>query len=116
MEQILNIILGQASFNQTTVARPNVETIQAKISLIQKLETIPTAHNFISDFHTETVQTIKTLTTMMETVGIDLTDEQLDAINNKIDGIINDMENEIKNKISSALGGLGLGALNGLIH
>ena len=53
---------------------------------------------------------------MEAVIGVKPTTEQINGINNKIDGIINELETELKNKILGSLNGLGLGALSGLVR
>lgn len=118
MEQLLAVIAAAAATPvQTTLfprqpgAVPTMETIQAKLDLIKMLDDIPQAHSFVSDFQSETVQTMKALTSMMGTVGIELTADQLKAINDKVDSIINAMETEIKSKFLAAFRAGGIDAL-----
>lgn len=123
MEQIINMILGQSNINLQafglnvqTVQPVTVETIQAKINLIKQLDSIPAAHQFVEDFQIETVNKLDSLMNMEAVIGVKPTTEQINGINNKIDGIINEIETGLKNKILGRLNGLGLGALSGLVH
>lgn len=123
MEQIINMILGQSNINLQafglnvqTVQPVTVETIQAKINLIKQLDSIPAAHQFVEDFQIETVNQLDSLMKMEAVIGVKPTTEQINGINNKIDGIINEIETGLKNKILGRLNGLGLGALSGLVH
>ena len=123
MEQIINMILGQSNINLQafglnvqTVQPVTVETIQAKINLIKQLDSIPAAHQFVEDFQIETVNQLDSLMKMEAVIGVKPTTEQINGINNKIDGIINEIETDLKNKILGRLNGLGLGALSGLVH
>lgn len=123
MEQIINMILGQSNINLQafglnvqTVQPVTIETIQAKINLIKQLDSIPAAHQFVEDFQIETVNQLDSLMKMEAVIGVKPTTEQINGINNKIDGIINELETELKNKILGSLNGLGLGALSGLVH
>lgn len=123
MEQIINMILGQSNINLQafglnvqTVQPVTVETIQAKINLIKQLDSIPAAHQFVEDFQIETVNKLDSLMNMEAVIGVKPTTEQINGINNKIDGIINEIETDLKNKILGRLNGLGLGALSGLVH
>jgi len=123
MEQIINMILGQSNINLQafglnvqSVQPVTVETIQAKISLIKQLDSIPTAHQFVEDFQIETVNQLDSLMKMEAVIGVKPTTEQINGINNKIDGIINELETGLKNKLLAKLNGLGLGALSGLVH
>jgi hypothetical protein len=123
MEQIINMILGQSNINLQafglnvqTVQPVTVETIQAKINLIKQLDSIPAAHQFVEDFQIETVNQLDSLMKMEAVIGVKPTTEQINGINNKIDGIINELETGLKNKLLAKLNGLGLGALSGLVH
>ena len=123
MEQIINMILGQSNINLQafglnvqTVQPVTIETIQAKINLIKQLDSIPAAHQFVEDFQIETVNKLDSLMNMETVIGVKPTTEQINGINNKIDGIINELETDLKNKILGRLNGLGLGALSGLVH
>ena len=123
MEQIINMILGQSNINLQafglnvqTVQPVTVETIQAKINLIKQLDSIPAAHQFVEDFQIETVNQLDSLMMMESVIGVKLTTEQINGINNKIDGIINELETGLKNKLLARLNGLGLGALSGLVR
>ena len=123
MEQIINMILGQSNINLQafglnvqTVQPVTIETIQAKINLIKQLDSIPAAHQFVEDFQIETVNQLDSLMKMEDVIGVKPTTEQINGINNKIDGIINEIETDLKNKILGRLNGLGLGALSGLVH
>lgn len=123
MEQIINMILGQSNINLQafglnvqTVQPVTVETIQAKISLIKQLDSIPEAHQFVEDFQIETVNQLDSLMKMEAVIGVKPTTEQINGINNKIDAIINELETNLKNKILGRLNGLGLGALSGLVR
>jgi hypothetical protein len=123
MEQIINMILGQSNINlqafglNVQTAQPvTVETIQAKINLIKQLDSIPAAHQFVEDFQIETVNQLDSLMKMEAVIGVKPTTEQINGINNKIDGIINELETGLKNKLLARLNGLGLGALSGLVH
>lgn len=123
MEQIINMILGQSNINLQafglnvqTVQPVTIETIQAKINLIKQLDSIPAAHQFVEDFQIETVNQLDSLMKMEAVIGVKPTTEQINGINNKIDGIINELEADLKNKILGRLNGLGLGALSGLVR
>ena len=123
MEQIINMILGQSNINLQafglnvqTVQPVTIETIQAKISLIKQLDSIPEAHQFVEDFQIETVNQLDSLMKMEAVIGVKPTTEQINGINNKIDGIINELETNLKNKILGRLNDLGLGALSGLVR
>lgn len=123
MEQIINMILGQSNINLQafglnvqTVQPVTIETIQAKINLIKQLDSIPAAHQFVEDFQIETVNQLDSLMKMEAVIGVKPTIEQINGINNKIDGIINELETNLKNKILGRLNGLGLGALSGLVR
>lgn len=123
MEQIINMILGQSNINLQafglnvqTVQPVTIETIQAKISLIKQLDSIPEAHQFVEDFQIETVNQLDSLMKMEAVIGVKPTTEQINGINNKIDAIINELETNLKNKILGRLNGLGLGALSGLVR
>ena len=123
MEQIINTILGQSNVNlqafglNAQTARPvAVETVQAKIDLVKQLDSIPAAHQFVEDFQIETVNQLDGLMKMEGVIGVDPTAEQVKAINDKIDGIINELETDLKNRLLASLDGLGLGALAGLVR
>lgn len=123
MEQIINMILGQSNINLQafglnvqSVQPVTAEVIQAKINLIKQLDSIPAAHQFVEDFQIETVNQLDSLMKMEDVIGVKPTTEQLSGINIKIDAIINELETSLKNKMLARLNGLGLGALNGLIH
>ena len=123
MEQIIDMILGQSNVNLRTfgsnvqTAQPvTVETIQAKINLVKQLDSIPAAHQFIEDFRIETVNRLDGLLNMETVIGVKPTTEQINGINDKIDGIINEIETDLKNKILGRLSELGLGPQGGLVR
>ena len=123
MEQIINTIFDQSNINlqafglNVQTARPvAVETVQAKIDLVKQLNSIPAAHQFVEDFQIETVNQLDGLMKMEGVIGVDLTAEQVKAINDKIDGIIGELETDLKNRLLASLDGLGLGALAGLVR
>lgn len=123
MEQIINAILGQSNvnlqafgLNVQSVQPVTVETIQAKINLIKQLDSIPAAHQFVEDFRIETVNRLDGLLNMEDVIGVKPTAEQINGINDKIDGIVNELETDLKNKILGRLSELGLGALGGLVR
>lgn len=125
MEQIINTILSQSNVNlqafglnvQNQAEQPvAVETVQAKIDLIKQLDSIPAAHQFVEDFQIETVNQLDGLMKMEGVIGVDLTAEQVKAINDKIDGIIGELETDLKNRLLASLGGLGPSALAGLVR
>ena len=123
MEQIISTILSQSNVNlqafrpNAQTARPvAVETVQAKIDLVKQLDSIPAAHQFVEDFQIETVNQLDGLMKMEGVIGVDLTAEQVKAINDKIDGIIGELETDLKNRLLASLGGLGSGALAGLVR
>lgn len=103
MEQIINLILGQINPVQTNTT-VSINTVQEKVKLVQTLESLPTSHQFISDFHTEEVKDIETLIDYMEGVGF--TEEQVKVLDKKMNEIIDKMETEVKSKMSGLLGGL----------
>ena len=116
MEQIINAILGQSNINLQafglnvqSVQPVTVETIQAKINLIKQLDSIPAAHQFVEDFRIETVNQLDGLLNMEDVIGVKPTAEQINGINDKIDGIVNELETDLKNKILGRLSELGLG-------
>ena len=123
MEQIINAILGQSNINLQafgsnvqSVQPVTVETVQAKINLIKQLDSIPAAHQFVEDFRIETVNRLDGLLNMEDVIGVKPTAEQINGINDKIDGIVNELETDLKNKILGRLSELGLGALGGLVR
>ena len=122
MEQIINAILGQSDINlqafgsNVQSVQPSVETIQAKIDLVKQLDSIPAAHQFVEDFRIETVNRLDGLLNMEDVIGVKPTAEQINGINDKIDGIVNELETDLKNKILGRLSELGLGALGGLVR
>ena len=123
MEQIINAILGQSNINLQafglnvqSVQPVTVETIQAKINLIKQLDSIPAAHQFVEDFRIETVNRLDGLLNMEDVIGVKPTAEQINGINDKIDGIVNELETDLKNKILGRLSELGLGALDGPVR
>ena len=122
MEQIINAILGQSDINlqafgsNVQSVQPSVETIQAKINLVKQLDSIPAAHQFVEDFRIETVNRLDGLLNMEDVIGVKPTAEQINGINDKIDGIVNELETDLKNKILGRLSELGLGALGGLVR
>lgn len=123
MEQIINAILGQSNINLQafgsnvqSVQPVTVETIQAKINLIKQLDSIPAAHQFVEDFRIETVNRLDGLLNMEDVIGVKPTAEQINGINDKIDGIVNELETDLQNKILGRLSELGLGALGGLVR
>lgn len=123
MEQIINMILGQSNINlqafglNVQTAQPvAAETVQAKINLVKQLDSIPAAHQFVEDFQIETVNQLDGLLNMEAVIGVKPTTEQINGINDKIDGIVNELETGLKNKILGRLSELGLGALGGLVR
>ena len=123
MEQIINAILGQPNINLQafgsnvqSVQPVTVETVQAKINLVKQLDSIPAAHQFVEDFRIETVNRLDGLLNMEDVIGVKPTAEQINGINDKIDGIVNELETDLKNKILGRLSELGLGALGGLVR
>ena len=123
MEQIINAILGQSDINLQafgsnvqSVQPVTVETVQAKINLVKQLDSIPAAHQFVEDFRIETVNRLDGLLNMEDVIGVKPTAEQINGINDKIDGIVNELETDLKNKILGRLSELGLGALGGLVR
>ena len=123
MEQIINAILGQSDINLQafgsnvrSVQPVTVETIQAKINLVKQLDSIPAAHQFVEDFRIETVNRLDGLLNMEDVIGVKPTAEQINGINDKIDGIVNELETDLKNKILGRLSELSLGALDGLVR
>ena len=123
MEQIINAILGQSGtdlqafgLNVQTAQPVAVETVQAKIDLVKQLDSIPAAHQFVEDFQIETVNQLDGLMKMEGVIGVKPTAEQIRAVNDKIDGIVNELETSLKNKILARLEGLGPGALGGLVR
>lgn len=123
MEQIINMILGQSNvnlqafgLNDQTAQSVAVETVQAKIDLVKLLDSIPAAHQFVEDFQIETVNQLDGLMKMEGVIGVKPTTEQIQAVNDKIDGIVNELETGLKNKILGRLSELGLGALGGLVR
>ena len=123
MEQIIDMILGQSNVNlrafgsNVQTAQPvTVETIQAKINLVKQLDSIPAAHQFIEDFRIETVNRLDGLLNMETVIGVKPTTEQINGINDKIDGIVNELETDLKNKILGRLSELGLGPQGGLVR
>ena len=123
MEQIINMILGQSNINlqafglNVQTAQPDAaETVQAKINLVKQLDSIPAAHQFVEDFQIETVNQLDGLLNMEAVIGVKPTTEQINGINDKIDGIVNELETGLKNKILGRLSELGLGALGGLVR
>ena len=123
MEQIINAILGQSNINLQafgsnvqSVQPVTVETVQAKINLVKQLDSIPAAHQFVEDFRIETVNRLDCLLNMEDVIGVKPTAEQINGINDKIDGIVNELETDLKNKILGRLSELGLGAPGGLVR
>lgn len=123
MEQIINDILGQSDINfqafgsNVQTAQPvTTETVQAKIDLVKQLDSIPAAHQFVEDFQIETVNQLDSLIKMEAVIGVKPTAEQIRAVNDKIDGIVNELETELKNKILGRLSELSLGARGGLVR
>ena len=123
MEQIINAILSQSNVdlrafgsNVQTTQPVAVETVQAKIDLVKQLDSIPAAHQFVEDFQIETVNQLDSLMKMEAVIGVKPTTEQINGINDKIDGIVNELETELRNKILGRLSELGLGPLGGLVR
>ena len=123
MEQIINAILGQSNINLQafgsnvqSVQPVTVETVQAKINLVKQLDSIPAAHQFVEDFRIETVNRLDGLLNMEDVIGVKPTAEQINGINDKIDGIVNELETDLKNKILGRLSELGLGAPGDLVR
>ena len=110
MEQIISAFLGQS------VQPVSVETVRAKIDLVKLLDSIPAAHQFVEDFRIETVNMLDGLMNMEAVIGVKPTAEQINGINDKIDGIIGELETDLKNRLLASLDGLGLGALAGLVR
>ena len=123
MEQIINAILGQSDINLQafgsnvqSVQPVTVETVQAKINLVKQLDSIPAAHQFVEDFRIETVNRLDGLLNMEDVIGVKPTAEQINGINDKIDGIVNELETDLKNKILGRLSELSLGAPGDLVR
>lgn len=122
MKQIIDMILSQFNVNPQTfglnvqTAQPSAETVQAKIDLVKLLDSIPAAHQFVEDFRIETVNRLDDLLNMEAVIGVKPTTEQINGINDKIDGIVNELETDLKNKILGRLSELGLGTLDGLVR
>ena len=123
MEQIINAILGQSDINLQafglnvqSVQPVTVETVQAKINLVKQLDSIPAAHQFVEDFRIETVNRLDGLMNMEDVIGVKPTAEQINGVNAKIDGIVNELETDLKNKILGRLSELGLGIRGGLVR
>ena len=126
MEQIINMILGQSNINlqafglnvQNQTEQPvNINTVEAKIALVTKLNSIPAVQQFVNIApYMGTVNSLDSMIKMGPVIGVGPTAEQVKAINDRIDGIINELETELKNKILGSLNGLGLGALSGLVR
>ena len=126
MEQIINMILGQSNINlqafglnvQNQAEQPvTINTVEAKIALVTKLNSIPAVEQFVNIApYMGTVNSLDSMIKMGPVIGVGPTAEQVKAINDRIDGIINELETELKNKILGSLNGLGLGALSGLVR
>ena len=123
MKQIIDMILSQFNVNpqafglNVQTAQPVTdETVQAKINLVKQLDSIPAAHQFIEDFRIETVNRLDDLLNMEAVIGVKPTTEQINGINDKIDGIVNELETDLKNKILGRLSELGLGPRGGLVR
>ena len=123
MKQIIDMILSQFNVNpqafgsNVQTAQPvAAETVQAKINLVKQLDSIPAAHQFIEDFRIETVNRLDDLLNMGAVIGVKPTTEQINGINDKIDGIVNELETDLKNKILGRLSELGLGTRGSLVR
>lgn len=124
MEQILNMILGQSNINLQafgmnvqTVQPVTVNTVEAKIALVTKLNSIPAAQQFVNIApHMGTVNSLDSMIKMGPVIGVGPTAEQVKAINDRIDGIIDELETELKNKMIAKLNELGFGSLSGLVR
>lgn len=126
MEQIISMILGQSNINtqafglnvRTQAEQPvTINTVEAKIALVTKLNSIPAVQQFVNIApYMGTVNSLDSMIKMGPVIGVGPTAEQVKAINDKIDGIINELETDLKNKILGSLEGLGLGALGGLVR
>ena len=123
MKQIIDMILSQFNVNpqafgsNVQTAQPvAAETVQAKINLVKQLDSIPAAHQFIEDFRIETVNRLDDLLNMEAVIGVKPTTEQINGINDKIDGIVNELETDLKNKILGRLSELGLGTRGSLVR
>lgn len=126
MEQIINMILGQSNINtqafglnvRTRAEQPvAIDTVEAKIALVTKLNSIPAVQQFVNIApYMGTVNSLDSMIKMGPVIGVDPTAEQVKAINDKIDGIIGELETDLKNRLLASLDGLGLGALAGLVR
>ena len=126
MEQIINAILGQSNINlqafglnvQNRAEQPvAIDTVEAKIALVTKLNSIPAVQQFVNIApYMGTVNSLDSMIKMGPVIGVDPTAEQVKAINDKIDGIIGELETDLKNRLLASLDGLGLGALAGLVR
>lgn len=124
MEQILNMILGQSNINPQAfgmnvqaVQPVTINTVEAKIALVTKLNSIPAAQQFVNIApKMGTVNSLDCMIKMGPVIGVGPTAEQVKAINDRIDGIINELEAELKNKMVAKLNELGFGSLSGLVR
>ena len=126
MEQIISMILGQSNVNlqafglnvRTQAEQPvAIDTVEAKIALVAKLNSIPAVQQFVNIApYMGTVNSLDSMIKMGPVIGVDPTAEQVKAINDKIDGIIGELETDLKNRLLASLGGLGLGTLAGLVR
>lgn len=117
MEQIISTTLSQSNVNLQAEQPVAIETVQAKIDLVKQLDSIPAVQQFVNIApYMGTVNSLDSMIKMGPVIGVDLTAEQVKAINDKIDGIIGELETDLKNRLLASLGGLGPGALAGLVR
>ena len=117
MEQIISTILSQSNVNLQAEQPVDIDTVEAKIALVAKLNSIPAVQQFVNIApYMGTVNSLDSMIKMGPVIGVDLTAEQVKAINDKIDGIIGELETDLKNRLLASLDGLGLGALAGLVR
>ena len=126
MEQIISTILGQSNVNlqafglnaQNRAEQPvAINTVEAKIALVAKLNSIPAVQQFVNIApYMGTVNSLDSMIKMGPVIGVGPTAEQVKAINDKIDGIINELETDLKNRLLASLDGLGLGVPAGLVR
>lgn len=111
-QNIISAILASVTVSEQATETPTVDIltkINQSINLIKKLNDMPAAHNFISNFYIEDVTRLETAISVFSKVG--LSDDQLKSVDETIDFIINKMEADVKSKLTGILHDLNFDAL-----